>query len=328
MPVHDLDALEKEAKESARETIMGFTPTFYEFTDAVVLTDETTYTETDWYARGAWERRTSVSDAPDSETIESVASSTEPLPYQNLMSMSFDEYDRNPMLVRSYAMQLAQGWLDDLDDDWWTAVLSAAAAVHPENGGAVYAAKGGGVVYYMDAFTITPPGGVAFDQATLFSDTLSDTAFSSGLAARHNYLLPNGRRANRPQLKPRVWCVAALETQMKNLLLRQGEIYDGTGLQYGAFGSSVAGPPVITPAGITDSTTAWGFIWSRNVVRKDQHTGKAKTMRACPIVPVVRDNLRIRVTEDTNDNVINVIGHGSKAVHYRPFEGDMQLHIS
>lgn len=323
MAVHDLVALQKEAKSGAREAIRASKPTFMEFCDPIVSIDETTVTETDWYADGAWTERTTPSDSPDSEDIRSAASSTEPRPFQNILSVSFDEHERNPGLVYEYAGHIAQTWSDDLDDDFWVAKLSIDAAQHPQNGGAGYAAVGGGIVFFGDHFTMTSPGGKVWTQRNAFSDTLSDTALSAALAARHNYLRPDGRRAARPSETPILWCVPHLFDAARNLLARNGEIYDGTGLQLGAFGNYIS-KVVVCPGGITDNQTIWGLGWTTTLRRMVE--GSPQTLRAYPLMPVVRNNLRIRVTEDTSDNVINVIGHGSKAIHYRPWEGDIQIH--
>lgn len=327
MAVHNLTAMNQEAKVSAREALRRVQPTFLAATDAVVLADETTYKETAWYADGAWTARTTATDAPESEDILSGAAASEPTPFQNLLSMSFDEYERNPDMVGQYAEQIAQTWLDELDDDWWTAVLSIAAALHPFNGvNPPYAAVGGGTVYFGDEFSMTTPGGVTFTQKNLFSDTLSSTALSAAMSARHNYRRPDGRRAKRPGEKPILFCVTDIFDIATNLLGRTGEIYDGEGLQLGAFGNYID-QIVVVPGGITSSTTAWGLIWPTMFTARDR-TGRRQNLKACPIMPVVRDNMRVRVTEDTNDNVINVIGHASKSIHYRPWEGDIQLHIS
>lgn len=295
-------------------TLANYDPTWRQITTPLTESDPT-YVESDIYGLKTFEAQV---DSPTAKDLVASNSETSVAPFEEIVKLRKKDVNDNPRILAQIAADLARlgGWT--LTKAFWDAIKALDVTVHPENGGSVYTAQGGGTVYMADDFTIDPPNDAAFNQSNLFTTALTATALSNALAARREYLDKSGNPADTPENKPWLIVPPELETKAIDLMDRKGEIFDGSSLQSGSFGSRLAGR-VVLPGKVTDAND-WFLWWTRNVVDRD---GNLRPIG--PVVPWLRVPPQIEFFKSPFSNHVYVVAYMEYAIHYRTFEGDVMM---
>lgn len=295
--------------------LANFDETWQKITSPLTESDPT-YVESDIYGLKTFEAQV---DSPTAKDLIASSSETSVAPFEEIVKVRKKDVNDNPRLLIQMAADLARlgGWT--LTKAFWDAVKALDVTVHPENGGSVYTAQGGGTVYFADEFTIDPPNDAAFNQANLFTDALTATALSNGIAARREYLDKSGNPADQPNELPWLIVPPELETKASDLFERKGEIYDGSGLQSGSFGKRLKG--VITLPGKVADANDWFLWWNRTIVDR---SGNLRPYG--PVIPWLRVPPQIEFFKSPFSNHLYIVAYMEYAIHYRTFEGDVQMH--
>lgn len=315
----------KEAREVFFSTVAS-TPTFFSrFTDPVVLPDgQSTYVEADIYGLTGLDP---MSASPTPKDLVSSASSTAIAAFEEVVTVDKKELHDTPGILQKAGAELGRMAALSIDQAWIVALLSGAVTPHPEDGGPVYAATGGGPVFFYDEFDVTPPNSPApppfnvFSQQNSWQLALSASNLSTVLAARHGYRNKSGVPALVTST-PKLVTHGGLETTAIDLVTRQGEIYDGSGLQSGSFGSRINGAPEILPGVTMDDMDPWWLIWTTTTTSMD-----GKSVRRCPIVPVLRRSADLSFTEAPDSHRYFVKVYAEYSIHLSTWEGDIQYSV-
>lgn len=161
-----------------------------------------------------------------------------------------------------FSRMFGANMLRKMAKDVFTLYASGRVTAHPENGvsGSPLAAVGGGTLYAVDNITTTPINTPSspFDQTNDFTLAFNSANVNTILAYRSKWKSRDGDNNVDPNIRPRIITAPDLTKRARDLFSRQGEIYDGTGLQSGHAGEVIE--VVQDPSGAFASD-AFAFVY-------------------------------------------------------------------
>lgn len=317
MSLATLAAAAKVGYKTFYRTMMDHSASWMQLTDPIVE-DAPSHTESDIYGGAVFAAQSAT---PTARELSSSSSTTAVGRFEHLFKQPIGVAKDHPEIVARLSARTAQLAAWTLTKAFWTAVTTLDVTAHPEDGGTIYAAQGGGSVYFADAFTISPKSGAAsFNQQNLFTGALDHSTLTAALVARAKYLDKDGMPVAGQEQKPYLITVQDLRRTGKDLLSRNGELYDGSALQSGSFADEVAGVLPVPP-GVTADANDWWLWW-----RTAETDENGQVHHRGPVMPWLRVAPSIRFTLDTDTNYFNIIGYMEYGIAYSTFEGDVQMH--
>ncbi|MFT7578359.1 MAG: hypothetical protein ACI9MR_000017 [Myxococcota bacterium] len=298
---HDLTALNVTVEKRVEELAEAYLPAYDQFTETLILDNSTTTANFPAVFGNRSFSLANASGTPEADNMIALASSATPVSYHKLRTFTFDELDKDPTLVSDSAADFFTGYTEDIEDAWFEQLSLAATTAHPY-ATSDYLQSG---AKFADSNTITTEAGATHVVNNVFALAPASSALTTMHAARSRMRDFGGNLIKMPREKGMVWCVPELTDDINGLLGRQGEILKSDdSLLQGGYGRRLTGPyEIVTPT--VTSTDIWGIIWPTV-----KNLG-GRSARFCPIVPVVKNNLIIRVTEGVTANTVNVIASGS-----------------